>query len=73
MRHRHLNDSAYTPAAIDDVIARGTMTDWLALRDAARRDADLLARIARICAPYLADPANQRHYFWSHYAKAKLA
>ena len=49
MQHRHLNHQRYTPAAIDDVIARGRWADWADLRRAIRADVPLLERIERVC------------------------
>lgn len=69
VEHRHLEPRALTLAAIDDVIARGRMRDWLELRDAARADPAVVRRIARVCAAHTADPYAQRHHFWSHYAR----
>jgi hypothetical protein len=34
MQHRHLNHQDFTLAAIDDVIGRGRLPDWDALRSA---------------------------------------
>jgi hypothetical protein len=31
MKHRHLTHEAFTTAAIEDVLARGRMTDWVPL------------------------------------------
>lgn len=69
MEHRHLNHQQLTLAAIDDIIARGTMQDWQELRLALKRDPALKKKIQRVCQPYLADPYNQRHHFWNNYVK----
>jgi hypothetical protein len=68
MRHRHLNHREYTLAAIDDIIARGPMEAWLALRDAAQEPA-IRDKILRVCAAHSADPTAQRHRFWQRHAK----
>lgn len=73
MRHRHLNHETFTPAAIDDIIARGSMGDWLELRDAARADPAVIRRIARVCAAHTTDSYAQRHHFWSRYAQRHQA
>ena len=39
MRHRHIETREYTLAAIDDVIERGFLRDWLELRDTVRPSA----------------------------------
>jgi hypothetical protein len=31
MKHRHLNHEAFTLAAIEDILARGSMPDWAPL------------------------------------------
>jgi hypothetical protein len=38
MQHRHLNHSNYTLAAIDDVIERGNLRDWVELARAVLGD-----------------------------------
>jgi len=71
--HRHLNHSDFTLAAIDDIIARGRLDDWKALRDVAAARPDVRERILRVCASRLADTSAQRHYFWNHYVRRQLA
>lgn len=71
MKHRHLDHSNFTLAAVDDVIARGSMTDWLELRDAADADPIVLRRIEKVCAAYTRDPYAQRYHFWAHVAADK--
>ncbi|MBN8915076.1 MAG: hypothetical protein J0I31_05705 [Rhizobiales bacterium] len=73
MRHRHLNHQRYTLAAIDDVIERGRMRDWLDLRDAARQRPELFDMIVRVCAPRLSNPYAQRYHFWNNYARSRRA
>ena len=73
MRHRHLNHSAYTLAAIDDVINRGTLPDWHALRDACKADAVIQQKIRQICAAYVNDRYAQRHAFWAMYVRHQTA
>jgi hypothetical protein len=73
MWHRHLVPSDWTLAAVDDVIARGRLDDWKALRDAATSRAEVRERILRVCAAHLADPYAQRYYFWDHYVRTELA
>ena len=48
MEHRHLNHGRFTLAAIDDVISRGKMQDWFALRIAARAEPEVREDIARV-------------------------
>lgn len=50
MRHRFLTDDVgYTTAAIDDILDRGSLADWLDLRDAAKGDKTIADRIERAC------------------------
>ena len=73
MRHRHLNHQDLTLAAIDDIIARGGRTDWLALRRALLADQTLRERIRRVCDAHVADPYAQRYHFWMHYVRTRPA
>jgi hypothetical protein len=50
LRHRHLNDDVGLSAvAIDDILDRGSLDDWLILRDAARNDEVVAETIVGIC------------------------
>ncbi len=73
MRHRHLNHSRFTLAAIDDIIASGQWRHWADLRRAARQDAAILERIERVCARHVRDPRAQRYHFWMLYARESRA
>jgi len=74
MSHRHLESGcAYSCAAIDDVIGRGSRRDWAALRVAADADRSLLAKILRVCAAKVADPYEQRYHLWKYHAEHALA
>jgi len=73
MLHRHLDHSDWTLAAVDDVIARGRLDEWKALRDAATGRPEVRDRILRVCAAHLADPYEQRYYFWDFYVRRHLA
>ncbi len=70
MRHRHLDHERYSPAAIDDVIARGRWADWADLRRAIRADPSLVDRVERVCRAGVRSTAAQRHDFWLHYVRA---
>lgn len=69
MLHRHLNHEEYTLAAIDDVIARGKRTDWLALQRAFLAKPALKDKILLACQAHLADPYEQRYRLWKLYAE----
>jgi len=72
--HRHLNVNAgYSCAAIDDVIGRGSRSDWNALRIAADADRTLLEKILRVCMVKVSDPYEQRYHFWKYHAEHALA
>ncbi len=73
MRHRHLNHQDYTLAAIDDIIGRGSMDAWAALRGVMRQTG-IREKILHVCAAHASDPTAQRYCFWKHYAqKAQTA
>ena len=73
MIHRHLAHQAFTLAAIDDVIGRGTRRDWSELRRAVLRDRRLLEKVLHVCGAHVQDPYAQRYHFWKHYAERHLA
>ena len=70
MLHRHLNHQEYTLAAIDSVLSRGRLGDWLGLARAMQRDAELPGKVQRICEAHIADPYDaQRYAAWSCYVR----
>ncbi len=69
MQHRHLNHEGFTPTAIDDIIDRGGLNDWLDLRAAILDDQSLRDDLLRICAAHTGDPYAQRYHFWEQYAR----
>jgi len=71
MRHRHLNHQHFTLAAIDDVISRGQLQDWVELRSEVLADSELLDDVERICRRYISDPYAQRYHFWMNYVEAR--
>jgi hypothetical protein len=73
MLHRHLNHSDWTLAAVDDVIARGRLDDWIQLRDAAAAQVEIRACIIRICKAHVSDPFAQRYHFWNAYVRQQFA
>jgi hypothetical protein len=78
MQHRHLNHEDYTPAAIDNTVARGLWKDWADLRRAALAEpfeqglSRVLELVLQVCRPHTADPYAQRHHFWMNYAEEHL-
>lgn len=70
MIHRHLNPTTLSLAAIDDIIQRGKMDDWKALREAVLGDVSVMDKVERIAQQYIADPYRQRHHFWNNYVKS---
>ena len=73
MVHRHLNHERFTPAAVDDVIARGKRKDWEDLREALLADRSLAETIRRVCQPRVGDAYAQRYHFWMHYVSQRFA
>ena len=69
MLHRHLNHQRFTPAAIDNVIARGRWQDWADLRRAVLAERTLLDDVMQVCRAHIAYPYAQRYHFWMQYAK----
>lgn len=65
MRHRHLTDDAgFCSPAVDDIISRGLLQDWIGLRDAVMENPQLLDVIEKVCLAFADDPSAQRHRFW---------
>ena len=73
MKHRHINHETFTLAAIDDIIERGSRTDWVELRDAAASSTVILKKILRVCLARSDDPYAQRHHLWRLYAERRIA
>ena len=74
MLHRHIIDSGSPSlAAIDDIIDRGGVDDWRALKACADHDSAILAKIAKVCTVKVKDPFAQRYHLWDYYAKHAVA
>lgn len=73
MRHRHLNHSRLTLAAIDDVIDRGQRESWASLLAAVDASTEIRSRVLRVCAAHLSDNYSQRYHFWNNYASRQAA
>jgi hypothetical protein len=60
MKHRHMNTSAWTLAAIDSCITRGTEADHAELRRFATADPEIMQKIRQVCQAMLAreNPEN---------------
>ena len=63
MLHRHLDNPGYTLAAIDDVIERGMLDDWLDLAQAVRDDPDVEDKVRRIVAARTGGQSTIHHAF----------
>jgi len=74
MLHRHLTHDQPTPAAIDDIIERGLLPDWIRLARVVRADpqGEVATTIRRICEQRLQDDLTPRQSlaFWRNYIKA---
>jgi len=73
MLHRHITPHELTLAAIDDIIARGSLDDWRRMRSAALADRQVMERIERVARAGAVDPYAQRHWFWMHYVEEHRA
>ena len=63
MKHRHLTHEAFTLAAIEDILARGRMPDWVPLIAAIRADpfGDVAEKTRLLCErPSYAAPVFRR-------------
>jgi hypothetical protein len=73
MINRHIHPGGLSLAAIDDIIERGTRSDWAGLRDSAKADPSLLPKIRQVCDARVSDPGAQRHYLWNFHATRRIA
>jgi len=71
MKHRHLNHSRFTLAAIDDVIDRGQRESWAFLLAAVDASPEIRSRVLRVCNAHVSDDFAQRYHFWNNYASRK--
>jgi len=72
MRHRHLNHSDYTLAAIDDIIERGKERDWADLKQAVLVDYEIARKVHAVAFNRIDEPNEQRHGFWRKYVEYKV-
>lgn len=71
MIHRHINIDIKKDLpleAIDDIISRGDMLEWIGLRDYVMGHPEALSDIIKICKHYIADPYEQKYHFWYNFA-----
>ena len=74
MLHRHIVETQNPSlAAIDDIIDRGGVEDWRELKIRADADANLIAKIIKVCAAKVSDPYAQRYHLWNYYAQHAVA
>ena len=73
MKHRHLIEQpTLTLAAIDDIIERGKVEDWIELRTAADKDPEVKEKIRKICAARKDDLYSpERYHLWGLYANER--
>jgi len=72
MFHRQLEEGCGSiPAAVDDVIARGTWKDWIGLRDELARRPSLKGTIVQVCKGSEWNRCSQRHVFWPGYVASQ--
>lgn len=72
MRHRHLEHppdlpvAEYGLAGLDDLLDRGSIADWVPLRDAVRANphGDLADRVLHVCAHHRMYGTSR---LWTHY------
>ncbi len=64
MLHRHLDDPGYSLDAIDDIIERGHLQDWLDLRDAAATNPIVRSKLQTIVAARSGEQSTIWHDFW---------
>ena len=63
MKHRHLTHEEFTVAAIEDILARGKLPDWVPLVEAIRADphGDVAEKTRALCErPLYAAPVFRR-------------
>ena len=69
MKHRNLNHTSLTLAAIDDIVLRGKYEDWVELLDAMEDDPNIREKIRRVCESDKSLRPNQRYTLWREYVK----
>ena len=70
MQHRHLTGDHLGAPEIADIIGRGTLTDWMHLRDAMAVEPELKAVIRLVCEAHLAmeeEDFPEEFRFWLTY------
>jgi hypothetical protein len=68
MRHRHITASEYTLTAIDDVIERGLLRDWLELREAACSSEAVADDVRQVCEHQKScSDFPSRYIFWINF------
>jgi len=74
MQHRHVTGDKLGATEIADIIGRGTLTDWKALRDALAAHPELEAVINKVCTAHLAmeeEDFPEDFRFWQTYLKMR--
>jgi len=67
MEHRHLNHRMLTAAALDDIVQRGGLSDWLRLAAVVRASPrrEIARKLERACQAFAED--TQAQTFWKRY------
>lgn len=71
MKHRHINvdiEKGLPMEAIDDIISRGDIQEWLGLREYTLSHPEIIDDILKICKHFIADPYEQKYHFWLNFA-----
>ncbi len=56
-------------AVIDDIVARGGLSDWTRLCDAVFHDPLAAEKVVHVTNAYIDNPPAQRQHFWNAYAR----
>lgn len=74
MLHRHINPEGLSACAIDDIMERGTLDDWMALAQASKRSRDTSATVRTIASHAASASERQdRGAFWMAWCERALS
>ena len=66
MRHRHIGAHEFTLTAIDDIIERGVLRDWLELRDAVHFSTVVASNVRLVCEHQISHSDFPSRYIFRH-------